>query len=138
MLTVTEASHRMATQEQPKATLQQAEHGDWDSVGVAMSEEQIKQFVTLYRALQGLDDRAALSDVHCPRLAFADSRDAYGPRWGGARVEIGSALRRHREELESAGWCVELLDGLDHMQAMQAEVVPRMVRPWLDEALLSR
>jgi hypothetical protein len=40
-----------------------------------------------------------------------------------------------RAELEALGWQVRVLEGLDHMQAMQAAQVVPIVRPWLISTL---
>jgi hypothetical protein len=37
----------------------------------------------------------------------------------------------NRGELEALGWRVRVLDGLDHMQAMQAPTVVPILREWL-------
>jgi hypothetical protein len=36
-----------------------------------------------------------------------------------------------RAELESLGWQIEILDGLDHTQAMQTPHVLPILHPWL-------
>jgi hypothetical protein len=36
-----------------------------------------------------------------------------------------------RAELEALGWEVRVLEGLDHIQAMQAVHVLPILRPWL-------
>jgi hypothetical protein len=36
-----------------------------------------------------------------------------------------------RAELEALGWEVRVLEGLDHIQAMQAAQVLPILRPWL-------
>jgi pimeloyl-ACP methyl ester carboxylesterase len=110
---------------------------DWSTVEVTLSEAQTRQFVTLYQALQGFDDRAALPRLGCPRLCFVGSADEidYGPRWGGVRISIAGPLVQRRAELEAAGWQVQILDGLDHTRAMQAANVLPVLRPWLDAAL---
>ena len=110
---------------------------DWSTVEVTLSEAQTRQFVTLYQALQGFDDRAAQARLDCPRLCFVGSADEidYGERWGGVHVSIADPLVQRRAELEALGWQVEILDGLDHIQAMQATNVLPILRPWLDAAL---
>jgi hypothetical protein len=110
---------------------------DWSTVEVTLSEAQTRQFVTLYQALQGLDERAALPRLSCPRLCFVGSADEidYGQRWGGVHVSIAGPVVQRRAELEALGWQVEILDGLDHTQAMQAANVLPVLRPWLDAAL---
>jgi hypothetical protein len=40
-----------------------------------------------------------------------------------------------RADLEALGWQVAALDGLDHLQAMQATNVLPILRPWLLTAL---
>lgn len=105
-----------------------------------MSEAQTRQFLTLYRSLRSFDDRTGVSRLDCPRLCFADAKDEidYDERWSGVNVNMAGPLRDHREELEADGWTVRLLDGLDHIQAMQpANVVP-IIRPWLAEKLAAR
>jgi hypothetical protein len=116
------------------------EPGDWSSVPVALAEQQTRQFVTLYRALADFDDAAIQSPITCPRLCFAGSADeiTYGQDWGGVVVSIGPALAREREGLEALGWEVLLLDGLDHMGAMQAAAVLPILRPWLAAAMGTR
>jgi pimeloyl-ACP methyl ester carboxylesterase len=142
MLAVTTATHEMAvtTADRPPAkaaTGTGAGGTDWDSVEVALDPAQTGQFVTLYRALSGFDDRAALARVGCPRLCFAGGADRieYGPRWGGVVVDIAGPIARHEAQLRAAGWRVRLLDGLDHTQAMQPGQVLPVLRPWLDSAL---
>jgi hypothetical protein len=40
-----------------------------------------------------------------------------------------------RAELEALGWQVQVLEGLDHTQAMQAVHVLAVLRPWLADRL---
>jgi pimeloyl-ACP methyl ester carboxylesterase len=110
---------------------------DWSTVEVTLSEAQTRQFVTLYQALQGFDEGAAVPRLSCPRLCFVGSADEidYGERWGGVHVSIAGPLVQRRAELEALGWQVQILDGLDHTQAMQAANVLPVLRPWLDAAL---
>jgi len=110
---------------------------DWSTVEVTLSEAQTRQFVTLYQALQGFDERAVLPRLSCPRLCFVGSADEidYGQRWGGVHVSIAGPLVQRRAELEAVGWQVQILHGLDHTQAMQAANALPVLRPWLDTAL---
>jgi pimeloyl-ACP methyl ester carboxylesterase len=141
-LRVTTATHRMAA-EAPREPAAQAameapaDELDWSTVEVTMSEAQTRQFVTLYQALQGFEDRAAQARLACPRLCFVGSADDidYGERWGGVRVHLARPLLERRAELEGYGWDVRVLDGLDHTQAMQATNVLPVLRPWLTAAL---
>lgn len=138
MLRVTRAAHEMAVaaaQTDEGAANQQppVEPGDWSSVQVTLSPDQTRQFVTFYQALEGFDDRAAQAHLTCPRLCFAGSADEipYGPRWGDVVVSIAGPLIAERAELERLGWEVRVLDGLDHLQAMQAKRVVPILRSWL-------
>ena len=110
---------------------------DWSTVEVTLSEAQTRQFVTLYQVLEGFDEHAVLPRLSCPRLCFVGSADEidYGQRWGGVHVSIAGPLVQRRAELETLGWQVQILDGLDHTQAMQAANVLPVLRPWLDAAL---
>lgn len=139
MLEVTAATHRMAAAAETKRPPLEdpVEPGDWSSVEVAMSEPQTRQFVTLYQSLSSFDDRAALPRLDCPRMCFAGSEDEidYDERWGDVHVSMAGPVRDHRDELEAAGWTVKLLDGMDHLQAMQAANVLPVLRPWLAAAL---
>jgi hypothetical protein len=107
-------------------------------VEVTLSEAQTRQFVTLYLALRGFDDRAAQASLACPRLCFAGSADEidYDERWGGVKVHMALPLLERRAELERYRWDVRVLDGLDHTQAMQAAAVLPVLRPWLTAALV--
>jgi pimeloyl-ACP methyl ester carboxylesterase len=124
MLKVTRATHELAmanAASPPPPTEpsgQAPEEIDWSQVELTLSEGQTRQFVTLYEALQDFDDRAA------------DAID-YEERWGGVRVSVADPVIRHRAELEALGWQVEVLEGLDHLQAMQAARVLPILRPWL-------
>ena len=142
MLKVTAATHAMAVANStsPPPTVPAAEPEgdvDWSTVEVTLSEAQTRQFVTLYEALQGFDDRAAQVQIRCPRLCFAGSADEidYEQRWGGVRVSLAAPLIQRRAELEALGWEVRVLEGMDHMQGMQAVNVLPILRPWLVSTL---
>jgi pimeloyl-ACP methyl ester carboxylesterase len=142
MLKVTEATHEMAvanaasppstatTSQPPK---EPSDAPDWSQVEMTLTEPQTRQFVTLYQALRGFDDRAAQARVGCPRLCFVGSADeiTYDERWGGVQVSVAGPVVSRRAELEALGWEVRVLDGLDHMRAMQAGQVLPILRPWL-------
>jgi pimeloyl-ACP methyl ester carboxylesterase len=144
MLKVTRATHELAVANaaSPPPSVepsgQSPEETDWSQVQVTLSEGQTRQFVTLYEALRGFDDRAAQARLTCPRLCLVGSADEidYEERWGGVRVSVADPVVRHRDELEALGWQVEVLEGLDHMQAMQAAQVLPILRPWLLRAYL--
>jgi pimeloyl-ACP methyl ester carboxylesterase len=138
MLAVTMATHElaMANAASPPATEppeEPAGEPDWSQVQVTLSEAQTRQFVTLYQALRGFDDRAAQARLSCPRLCVVGSADEidYDERWGGVHVSMAGPVIGRRAELEGLGWDVRVLEGLDHMQAMQAAQVLPILRPWL-------
>src|SRR5215212_642695 len=110
---------------------------DWSTVQVTLTEGQTRQFVTFYEGLQDFDDHAAQAQVTCPRLCFVGSADeiTYDERWGGVRVSMADPVISRRAELESLGWQVQILEGLDHTQAMQTPHVLPILRPWLLSAL---
>jgi pimeloyl-ACP methyl ester carboxylesterase len=138
MLQVTLATHRIATDvrapaSSPAGASPSPDDIDWSTVEAGVSEPQARQFVTLYEALQGFDDAAVQSRLTCPRLCFAGSADEieYGERWGGVQVSMAGPLVERRAELESHGWEVHVLPGLDHTAAMQVANVLPILRPWL-------
>jgi hypothetical protein len=137
MLAVTRAAHTMAAGDPQQAPPVDpaAVPGDWDAVTVQTDEEQTRQFVTLYEALQGFDDSTAPVPRGLPRLAFAGSEDQidYGPRWGGVQVRIGAPLAARERELIEAGWDVQVLPGLDHISAMHSAIVVPLIRAWLEK-----
>jgi pimeloyl-ACP methyl ester carboxylesterase len=126
MLAVTTAGYELAT----GARTSQNEDA-WASA--YLPPDQSLQFVTLYTALQGFDDRAAQSSITIPRLCLVGSKDAiqYGPSWGDVFVDLARPVIEQRAELEAIGWEVHVLDGLDHTQAMQADRVIPILRPWI-------
>lgn len=151
MLRVTEASNAMAIA-QGEATAEEAkpepsaeeakaepsdgtqggyEDADWSTI--ALSADQTRQFVTFYEALQGFDDRAAQVAITCPRLCFVGSKDEmqYPPAFGDVHLRLAGPVMDGRAELESLGWEVHVLDGLDHMGAMLPGAVLPILRPWL-------
>ena len=132
MREVTAAAHQMAVANQGKQ-FAAAEPGDWDAAEVTATPDQTAQYVTLYESLRDFDERAALDGLTVPRLAFAGADDTvtYGPKWGDVRVAIGEPLARHRAELASRGWAVELIPGADHMSAMGAATVLPILTRWL-------
>ncbi len=141
MLRVTIAANEMARDpsDAPQAAqasdkADETDDDEWSSV--ALSKDQTRQFVTLYQALQGFDDRAAQARITCPRLCFVGSADEiqYGEKWGGVHVSLAGPLIRERAQLEALGWNVRVLEGLDHTQAMQAAQVVPMLRSWLAQA----
>jgi len=134
MLAVTKATHDLTTEpKKPAAMPQTDDELDWDSAEMTMTEEQTRQFRTLYEALQGFNDRTIQSNVSCPRLCFAGSVDkiVYGERWGNAVVDIAGPLLHKSAELQKIGWDVQVLDGFDHIKAMQPNAVLPIIRPWL-------
>jgi pimeloyl-ACP methyl ester carboxylesterase len=141
MLQVTTAAHGMAVEaEQSPKPAEAPVEGDWSSVSVSMSDAQTRQFVTLYRALQDFDDRAAQTRITCPRLCFVGSVDEmeYGEKWGNVHVRMAGPIVERRAELDALGWKVRVLDRLDHMQAMQATHVLPVLRPWLMSQLVPK
>ena len=98
-----------------------------------LSRDQTRQFVTLYQALQGFDDRAAQARLTCPRLCFVGSADEiqYDQHWGNVSVSLASPIVQGQAQLWDLGWDVRVLDGLDHIQAMQAKQVVPILRSWL-------
>jgi pimeloyl-ACP methyl ester carboxylesterase len=137
MLRVTMAAHAMASSPSDPASSAQpsAEPGepDWSQAEMSLTEAQTRQFVTLYQALQDFDDRAAQAQIGCPRLCLVGSADeiTYDERWGGVQVRLAGPVIDRRGELEALGWQVHVLEGLDHLQAMQAVHVLPLLRPWL-------
>ena len=147
MLQVTMATHEMAVanaaspppgtataspaSEEP--AVEPAGEPDWSQAEMTLTEAQTRQFVTLYQTLRGFDDRAAQARLSCPRLCFVGSADeiTYDERWGGVQVSLAGPVIGRRAELEALGWEVRVLEGLDHMQAMQAAQVLPVLRPWL-------
>jgi pimeloyl-ACP methyl ester carboxylesterase len=108
---------------------------EWSTAG--LSKDQTRQYVTLYQALQGFDDRAVQAQITRPRLCFVGSADEiqYGENWGDVFVSLAGPIVRGKAELEALGWEVRVLDGLDHMQAMQAAQAVPMLRSWLPKVL---
>src|SRR5437667_9771556 len=120
MLRVTTATYEMASGARPMPSEDESE---WS--GISLSKDQTRQFVTLYQALQGFDDRAAQARITCSRLCFVGSADEiqYGESWGNVYVSLAGPVVRGQAQLSDLGWDVRVLDELDHMQAMQARQV---------------
>ena len=132
MMAVTTASYDIARGVRPSPD------DEWSSG--SLSEEQTRQFVTLYKELQSFDDRAIQARLTCPRLSFVGSVDtiSYNESWGNVIVDIAGLVLRERTALQALGWDVEVLEGLNHMQAMQAEHVVPVIRRWWQSKQLHR
>ncbi len=134
MLRVTTAAYEMSGATQ---TSQATNEDEWSTA--SLPKNQTKQFVTLYQALQGFDDRAVQARLTCPRLCFVGSADEiqYGENWGNVFVSLASPIVKGQARLTDLGWDVRVLDGLDHMQAMQATQVVPILHSWLATTLRS-
>lgn len=143
MLRVTRAAHAMSGTGDPgawntdggaTAAWDGESDFDWSDVEMTATKDQTHQFVAMYEALADFDDRAVQEKITCPRLCFTGTADTivYEEKWGGVTVDISGGFTASRTELESVGWDVRFLDGLDHTQAMQPENVLPILRPWLD------
>jgi len=132
MFRVTTATYEMASGARPMPS---ADESEWS--GFSLSRDQTRQFVTLYQALQGFDDRAAQARLTCPRLCFVGSKDEiqYSKSWGNVHVSLAGPIVRGQAQLSDLGWDVQVLDGLDHIQAMQATQVVPILRSWLASQL---
>ncbi len=133
MLIVTTATYEMASGARP---LPPADESEWSEM--SLTRDQTRQFVTLYQALEGFDDRAAQARLNCPRLCFVGSKDEiqYTKSWGDVTVSLADPIMQGQAQLSDLGWDVQVLDGLDHIQAMQAKQVLPILRPWLMSKLL--
>ena len=134
MLRVTTAAYEIASGARVTPS---ADESEWS--GVSLSRDQTQQFVTLYQALQEFDDRAAQAQITCPRLCFVGSADEiqYGKSWGNVHVSLADPIVGGQAQLSDFGWDVRVLDGLDHIQAMQARQVVPILRSWLASQLAS-
>ena len=134
MLQVTTATYEMAIGTRPTPS---ADESEWS--GGSLSRDQTQQFVTLYKALQEFDDRAAQARITCPRLCFVGSADEiqYDKNWGNVLVSLAGPVVREQAQLSALGWNVRVLDGLDHIQAMQPGQVVPLLRSWLASELRS-
>lgn len=101
---------------------------EWSTAGLSKAET--KQYVTLYKALQGFDDEAAQAELTCNRICFVGSADEidYTEHWGNIHVSLANPMIERQQALEEWGWQVHILDGMDHMQAMQAKHVVPILR----------
>jgi pimeloyl-ACP methyl ester carboxylesterase len=132
MLLVTTAAYEIASGARPMPS---ADESEWS--GISLSRDQTQQFVTLYQALQEFDDRAAQAQITCPRLCFVGSADEiqYDKSWGNVHVSLADPIVRGQAQLSDFGWDVRVLDGLDHIQAMQATQVVPILHSWLASQL---
>jgi len=134
---VTKATYEMASN--PEKSAPKDPDNIWDAGELTISAEQTKQFFTLYDNLRDFDDRAAQSKLTSPRLCFVGSKDKqdYSERWGGVTVDMATPLIDKAGELKHYGWDILVLEGLDHISAMQPANALPVIRPWLISKLYS-
>jgi pimeloyl-ACP methyl ester carboxylesterase len=89
---------------------------------------------TYYRGLQSWSEGDALSQIACPRMAFAGTDDVLES--DGTAFRVGPLLAEHRTELEELGWTVHLIQGHRHDMFMKPEVVVPLVRAFIDPILV--
>lgn len=136
MWAVTKATYEMALHPEKQdwpTTRKSDDEYDWDSAEISLSGEQTKQFFTLYTALQNFDDHAVQDKLTCPRLCFVGSNDKqeYSEKWGGVTVDMATPLIKKADELKKYGWDITVLDGLDHISAMQPTNALPVIKQWL-------
>lgn len=136
MWAVTKATYEMTLhpEKQDWPAAQKSDDGyDWDSAELSLSGEQTKQFFTLYNALQDFDDHTVQNKLTCPRLCFVGSNDKqeYSEKWGGVTVDMATPLIKKADELKKYSWDVQVLNGLDHISAMQPTNALPVIKQWL-------
>jgi pimeloyl-ACP methyl ester carboxylesterase len=90
-------------------------------------------YKTFYEHLTDWPERAAVSEIGCPRLTFAGREDVITTTAVTAR--IGPLIAEHRDELERLGWRVRLVDGFKHELGFRPDVAMPLVREFLDSVL---
>lgn len=102
------------------------------ALAVLRDPAQYRQWVTFYESIVGLDEKAMLDAISCPRLVFVGEDGDVAP--AGVPIANASLVREHRAELERAGWQVEVVDGHGHGLGLDPTAVVPLIRPFLDEA----
>jgi hypothetical protein len=91
--------------------------------------------VGFYASLVTWPDRAAVSGLTMPRLAYmGDQDEGQGCIWP---VPLADRLRSTENELRAMGWEISWLTGNDHLSADQPDVALPVVLTFLEKALLS-
>jgi hypothetical protein len=90
---------------------------------------------TYYRELVSWPERQAVSQIKCPRMAFAGDDDIIVSE--GTTFRVGPLLAEHRAELEDMGWTVQVVEGHRHDLFMHPVVVVPLVRAFLDPFLVN-
>lgn len=103
------------------------------SMKVLRSAAQYAQWIHYYESMGDWDERTAVAAISCPRLVFfggeGDLIEA------GIPVSIASHIRANRTTLETQGWAVQELPGLDHGGAVAPALCLPPVRAFLDTRL---
>lgn len=100
-----------------------------------MRAAQARQFVTFFRHLKETDETATLLNIRCPAMCFIGSNDTLpGPD---GTISMAAPLLIRRNELVQAGWNVQVLEGLDQIEAMQPSLILKLVLPWLQKQAIT-
>jgi len=89
-----------------------------------------RQFYTYYLGLQSFDDRAIQGALKMPRLSWIGDQDL--PTLNGKPLtHMGKVIIDTREELEQAGWDVQIIPGKNHLDGGAPDVQVPVIRNWL-------
>lgn len=111
------------------------EGGSYYGMKMPVTGDLHRQFVTYYERMQEFDDRAAASQLGCPRLAYMG--DADRPDLNGETLtDMGQIVQRNQAELESLGWKVQIHPGKGHLN-WAAEETSAIIAEFFNRHFLS-
>jgi pimeloyl-ACP methyl ester carboxylesterase len=100
---------------------------------ILRNDDQYRQWSYYYDSMIGWDEAAATAAISCPRLGYFGGKGDLVE--AGLRVNIASAFRANRTQLEALGWEIEEFPDQGHEVCMDAALVVPRVAAFLDKVL---
>ena len=100
------------------------------SMTILRNAAQYRQWETYYASMIDWNEAASVAAIACPKLVMFGSKGDLVE--AGVPVNIASAIRSHRAELEAQGWEVVEILGHGHGVTVLPELVVPPVRRFLD------
>lgn len=103
------------------------------SRAVLRNDDQYRQWSNYYESMIGWDETASIAAIRCPRLGYFGGEGDLVE--AGLPINIASAFRANRAQLEHMGWEIVEFPNRGHDVCMDAALIVPVIASFLDRAL---